>query len=312
MSKKTISTLNGTLRIINLGYRCSSETCDHVETVYRSAEADNMSMKYLTFGMDVLTYIGQLRYKEHKTRGEICEELFNRNIMTSERNVQKLYERYNVLLRASAQEHAKNKLKDVVKEHGGIVLSMDGVQPEKGNETLYVIREVLSGTIISAENVKSSSTEELKALIRPVIEMNLPILGFVSDGQRTIRKAIEELKPEVPYQYCQYHYLKDITKPVEDVDRKLKTGVKKSLRGIRDIERKAAEQESLEAEVVQDYTAALRSILLEDGKPPLDLPGMKVYKRTMAIHQSLEKTLGKKGDSFTETSIQNSRKNKEV
>lgn len=76
VSKKTISTLNGTLRIINLCYRCSSETCDHVETVYRSAEADNMSMKYHT-------YIGQLRYKEHKTRGKICEELFNRNIMTS-------------------------------------------------------------------------------------------------------------------------------------------------------------------------------------------------------------------------------------
>ena len=32
---------------------------------------------------------------------------------------------------------------------------MDGVQPEKGNETLYVIRELLSGTIVAAKNVKS-------------------------------------------------------------------------------------------------------------------------------------------------------------
>ncbi|CQR55050.1 hypothetical protein [Paenibacillus riograndensis] len=42
--------------------------------------------------------------------------------------------------------------------------------------------------------------------------------------------AMSSLWPEVPYQYCQYHYLKDIAKPVMDLDRKLKTGIKKNLR----------------------------------------------------------------------------------
>ncbi|MEW9673699.1 hypothetical protein ABLT31_33420 [Ammoniphilus sp. 3BR4] len=48
-------------------------------------------MKYVTFGMDVLALIGQLRFKEHKHRGEIAEELLHRGIKTSERNVQKLF-----------------------------------------------------------------------------------------------------------------------------------------------------------------------------------------------------------------------------
>ncbi|WP_077718388.1 hypothetical protein [Novibacillus thermophilus] len=90
------------------------------------------------------------------------------------------------------------------------------------------------------------------------------------------------MEPDAPYQYCQYHYLKDITKPVEEKDRKLKTSVKKSLRGIRQIERQVAEQESLEAEVDQDYAAAIRSVLLEDGKPPLDLSGVRTGHKRFA------------------------------
>lgn len=37
---------------------------------------------------------------------------------------------------------------------------MTRVQPEKGNETLYVIREVFSGIILAAKNLKSNSAEE--------------------------------------------------------------------------------------------------------------------------------------------------------
>ncbi|MEW9673698.1 hypothetical protein [Ammoniphilus sp. 3BR4] len=145
-----------------------------------------------------------------------------------------------------------------------------------------MIREVLSGTVVAAKNVKSSSTTELKEFIQPVLDLGFPILGFVSDGQLSIRKAIKELRPNLPYQYCQYHYLKDIAKPVVDKDRKLKTSIKKDLRGIRAVEKKANTLETL-----------------EDGKAPLDLPGMKVYERTKEIQDSLEKCLVKKGLSST-------------
>ncbi len=43
------------------------------------------------------------------------------------------------MLRASVTDHIKQTLNQVAKEHGGIMISMDGVQPKKGNETLYVI-----------------------------------------------------------------------------------------------------------------------------------------------------------------------------
>lgn len=295
VSRKTISTLDGVKTIVNMGYRCVNSECEKASTVFRSAQAEHLSIKHITYGIDVLAFVGELRFKEHKTRNEIMNILNERGVVVSERHVQKLYERYTVLLRASAEENAKPTLKKIVETHGGIILSMDGVQPEKGNETLYVIREVLSGTILAAKNVTSSSTEELMEFIKPVIDYGFPILGFVSDGQKSIRLAFEKLSPETPYQYCQFHYLKDIAKPVVDKDRKLKTNIKKKLRGIRPIEKKAIKEETVESETTLAYAAAIRSVLLEDGCPPLELPGVKVYEQTKLIQESLEKCLVKKG-----------------
>lgn len=293
--KKNIATLSGVIQVWSMAYVCSNSNCAYPKTYYRSAEADSLCMKHTSYGFDVLALVGQLRFKHHMTIAEITQELNERGVATSERNSQRLYERYVTLLRSSVTDHVKSVLKQVAEEHGGIMISMDGVQPEKGNETLYVIREVFSGTILVAKSVKSSSSEELKELIQPVIDLGFRIIGIVTDGQQSIRLAMESLLPEVPYQYCQYHYLKDIAKPVVELDRKLKTGIKKSLRGIRDIERKLDKDESPENEVVKDYLAAIRSVLLEDGNPPLDLPGVRIYENAQAIQTSLQNCLDKKG-----------------
>jgi len=303
--KKNISTLNGVIQVWSMAYACTNANCEFQNTYYKSAEADSLAMKHTSYGFDVLALVGQLRFKHHMTIAEITEELTGRGIATSERNSQRLYERYLTLLRSSVTGHVKEELKQVVEMHGGIMISMDGVQPEKGNETLYVVREVFSGTILVAKSVKSSSAEELKDLIQPVIDLGFPIIGIVTDGQQSIRMAMESLLPNVPYQYCQYHYLKDIAKPIVDLDRKLKTGIKKSLRGIREIERKLEKSTPEESEVVKDYLAAVRSLLLEDGNPPLDLPGVRIYETADVIQASLQSCLDKKGALATSKCFQN-------
>ena len=156
------------------------------------------------------------------------------------------------------------------------MLSIDGVQPEKGNEVLYVLREVFSGTILGAISLKSSAAEELAAFIRPITEWGFAIIGVVSDGQPSIRKAMETVLPDVPYQYYQFHCLKDIAKPA-DLDRQLKTDIKKKLRGIRDIEKKLQDKDDPKSQIAKGYIAAARSVLEEDGCTPLDLPGLRIF-----------------------------------
>jgi hypothetical protein len=57
-------------------------------------------------------------------------------------------------------------------------------------------------------HVKSILAEvtEQNGGFQPIIDLGYPIVGIVSDGQQSIRLAMETLLPEVPYQYCQYHY----------------------------------------------------------------------------------------------------------
>lgn len=328
---KKISTLNGVIYAWSMAYACPNENCSHTGVTYKSAEAEALSMKHSSYGYDVLCLVGELRFKQHRTCKEIADALNERGIITSERYAQTLYERYQTLLAASLDDHVRNILAETTAQNGGIILSMDGVQPEKGNEMLYVIREVFSGTILAAQNMKSGAAAELRTLIDPIIEMGYPIVGIVSDGQVSIRQAFESLLPDVPYQYCQYHYLKDIAKPVVDADRKLKMELKKSMRGLRDVERKieqvekkiteasqanaTAEHDSLsatpeaavykEAQVAKGYVAAVRALLLEDGEPPLELPGMLIYERAQAIQASLQRCLTKKRASSPSGSSQN-------
>ena len=44
--KKNISTLQGVIRVWSIGYRCSNTECTYRTTVYRSAEAEMLSMKH--------------------------------------------------------------------------------------------------------------------------------------------------------------------------------------------------------------------------------------------------------------------------
>ncbi|MDF2683605.1 MAG: hypothetical protein K0R47_4795 [Brevibacillus sp.] len=317
--KKKISTLTGVIHAWSMAYLCPNANCTHAGVAYKSAEAEMLSMKHSSYGYDVLCLVGELRFKQHRTCKEIADLLNARGIATSERYAQTLYERYQTLLAASLDDYVRQSLAETTAQNGGIILSMDGVQPEKGNEMLYVIREVFSGAILAAQNMKSGAAAELRTLIEPIIEMGFPIVGIVSDGQVSIRQAFETLLPDVPYQYCQYHYLKDIAKPVVDADRKLKMELKKGMRGLRDVERKIeqAEKKAMktaqtsegegsdvshteaqavvsEAQVAKGYVAAVRALLLEDGEPPLELPGMLIYERAQAIQASLARCLTKK------------------
>jgi hypothetical protein len=327
--EKNINTLNEVIHAWSMAYKCKNSECPKVGVSYKSAEAEMLSMKHSSYGYDVLCLVGELRFKRHMTITEIMEDLHERGVVVSERYTQTLYERYQTLLSASLDDHVKQVLKEVTGLNGGIILSMDAVQPERGNETLYVIREVFSGTVIAAKNMKSGASEELQTLIKPIINLGYPIVGIVSDGQHSIRLAFETLLPDVPYQYCQYHYLKDIAKPVVDADRRLKKELKKSMRGIREIERKIEQAENKstdalefegdqpstglngspkewqEAQVARGYIAAVRALLLEDGEPPLELPGMMIYERAQAIQASLQRCLDKKGALATPKRYQN-------
>jgi hypothetical protein len=157
------------------------------------------------------------------------------------------------------------------------------------------VRDVLSGAILCARSLLSSSSAELQALIEEVAAaLPVPVAAVLSDGQNSLRNAVAAALPDVPHQLCQFHYLREAARPLWEADRHAKKELKKHVRDVRGIERAAERQPDAASEVVLGYCSAVRSALTDDARPPLAFAGLRLAERLGDIQASLAR-LGKKG-----------------
>jgi len=91
--------------------------------------------------------VGHLRLSEHKTVDEVHRQLMQRLAPLAQsllhREILFLFEAYTALLRAGTEVHQDEERKEQVRKNNGLVLSIDGIEPDRGNETLYLVRDVL-------------------------------------------------------------------------------------------------------------------------------------------------------------------------
>ena len=138
----------------------------------------------------------------------------------SRREILSLFDAYCTLLRAGTQAKEDEEWMEQVQQNGGIIVSIDGIQPDRGNETVYVVRDALTGRVLAAENVTASETAVMKAILAQVKLLDVPVLGTISDAQESLLQALEQLWPEVPHHMCQFHAFQDASRPAYEVDRK--------------------------------------------------------------------------------------------
>ena len=100
-----------------------------------------------------------------------------------------------------------------------MILTIDGMQPDVGHELLWIIRDCLSGEVLLARTLLSSTRGDLAALLSEVKEqlehLEVPVKGVISDGQQTIRQAVARCLPAVPHQLCHFHYLDEAADPIQ-------------------------------------------------------------------------------------------------
>ena len=238
-------TLDGVIRLTLTIRRCPNPACSRFLRPYRPEAEPHFALPYHEFGLDVMALVGRLRYAEHRSIPEIHRELTRRGIVVAPRTVTNLLDRYDEL-RALATADPQ-RLGPLLRPQGRVILAIDGLQPDVGHEVLWVLRDCLSGEILLARSLLSSTAKDLAGLITEVRRaLPVPITGAVSDGQESIRNAVDQALKGVPHQLCHFHYLREAAKPIYEADRHAKKELKKRVRGIRTIERaaeKAAEGE---------------------------------------------------------------------
>jgi hypothetical protein len=292
---RTVRTLAGVIRLRLKIRRCYNGECERVGYVYRPEAEGKWALPQHEFGLDVMALAGALRYQEHRSVPEIHHSLRQQGICVGQRSVSHLIERYDELLALGLT--GKQRLQEIVRGHKQVILAIDGMQPDVGHEVLWVIRECLTGEILLARTLLSARSEDLAVLLREVKEaVGVPIAGVLSDGQQSIRKAVEVALPGVAHGLCHFHYLREATKAIYAADRHAKKELKKQVRGVRAIERSVTNNDDDPvSKTVQGYCLAVRSALTDDGRPPLETSGLKLRSRLTLIEQSLER-VAQKGD----------------
>jgi hypothetical protein len=297
-NRRTVVTLAGCTRLNLAIRRCHHPGCERRLRPYRPEGEGRIALPKHEFGLDVIALVGALRYAEHRSVPEIHRALRARDVGVSQRTVTNLLDRYDELLAVALTDD--RRLRKLLADQGRVVLAIDGLQPDVGHEVLWVLRDCLSGEVLLARSLLSARQEDLATLLRQVRDaVGVPVVGVVSDGQQSIRKAVAQALPGVPHQLCQFHYLREAARPIYEADRHAKKELKKKVRAVRGIERSVEGRDDPQAEVIRGYCSAVRSALTDDGRPPLQASGLRLHDRLQAVADSLERVEEKGGAGAT-------------
>jgi len=199
---RTLMTFRGLVHLTLVVRRCRNQECDLYHLPYRAEEEGAWALPHGEFGLDIITVVGQLRYGEHRSIPEIHQRLVQRGVSIGKpdrhrtaRNATKNWSHCTWQMRSGSRPGSR--------EPRQVLLAIDGMQPDVGHEVLWIIRDCLSGEVLLARSLLSSTRGDLAILLGEVKEaVPVPIRGVISDGQQTIRQAVERCLPEVPHQLC--------------------------------------------------------------------------------------------------------------
>ncbi len=204
LTRRIVIRLDGVIKLNHAGYRCPDVECPGHQRTYRSPVADSLALPYFTFGLDIVLLVGRLHLGKHQTVDEVYEELLEQleplGVTISRREILYLFEAYCTLLRASSEAKDDQQWLSQVQKNGGIIVSVDGIQPEKGNETVYLVRDALTGRVLAAENVTSSETAVMKALLAPVVALEVRVLGTITDARKKLQPKVREVRKQLKKQ----------------------------------------------------------------------------------------------------------------
>jgi len=237
-------TLAGPTQVVNRLVRCPDPTCDSRGQTFSPEAALSISMPRWCMGWDVLCWLGHRRFARHWSVPQLRAELQDTyHIRLSDDALASYLGRYQTMLAARQQD--PERLADDYRDIASLVLTIDGLQPEKGQETFSVVRELRRKRVWFAEPLLSSATQEVQRVIvlaRQWAErLAKPVGGWMSDKQDAFVQAIGMEFPNTPHRYCHNHFLRDVAQPVLELDSQTKVKMRRKVRGLRTIERRVLE-----------------------------------------------------------------------
>jgi hypothetical protein len=174
---------------------------------YKPLEDVRFVLPRMTFGTDVVVEVGERQLRDGTSLRTIGRDLNERGVPIDQTHVGELLRAYVALTKLARGDD--RALRERLLAQGGVILSADGVQYDERSPVLYMVWDVLSGQPLFGERKTFKGKDDLVPLFERVKGLDVPVLGIVSDKEKGLFPAVLEVFPDVPYQVCQNHFLKN-------------------------------------------------------------------------------------------------------
>lgn len=318
---KTVQMLDRVLSVASRPGRCPHATCVGSCLRLLSAAGQRIAPAGSTYGYDVVVRIGWWRQEARATYREIHANLASQ-VRISESHVGYLYQQVSLPLLACHERQHRDRLAQIAKQQGGLIVALDGLAPQGGEPQIWFIRELSSGVTLRSGWLCQQDQPTFEAFLEPLKHLAWPILAVLSDKQTGLVPAVATVLPHSRHQFCQAHYLRNLAEPLAEVDAAFKGALRKTVREqvgdlIRQEPRTApghpgvltvtgllpslldkptvpachspmprdtlTEPESTADEVITQLARHTRYLLTLKGRPPFRLAGIETYERLQNV-----------------------------
>ncbi len=210
------------LRVVHK--KCVNEECIACSSKrdFYNPSLDLYMLPKKKYAMDVVLLIGHLIQQEHYTEEEVVTYLLEEHGITISQPSVNNYKRIALALGEALIRGNEEKIKKGLDELPVRVYSIDGLSSNR-SRTLFVIRDVISGTILGSALLDRHDAETIHEFMEAVFQRFGPPDYMVGDGERGLLAAVREYYSDIPYQYCQRHFLNNMGKALmEDLHKALK------------------------------------------------------------------------------------------
>jgi hypothetical protein len=302
---------------------CPDRSCVGFRVAVGQEAEMAVALPYWSVTWEVFAWMGHRRFSRHWSVPQILAELEDRfHIEVSADWIEDYLRCYQAMV--AARESDVDEWKVDYEGVEDVILTIDGLQPEKGHETLYVVRELRAKRVWFAQPLLSSSTQEVRRLFERAAQMAMrlgkQVRCWMSDKQDAFVKGVAKVFPGVPHRYCANHFLRDVAKPILEADSHAKVQMRRKVRGLREIEKRLLQEGAADAEseqtcpcneqvdpspqvestnvqdtetqaerrqIVLDLCAAVRGILNDDQGGPLHPPGLRMSEALEQVAQCI-------------------------
>ncbi len=290
-SKHDYQDFVGMVREIRYQYRCMNPSCKMAGIYFNPAPANVLPFKQ--FSLDVWKWIArEAKIFKQKPSEIVYRAKVEHGISISEGTVRNIIDEVDVLISGKIDK----KTKEVIKKQKLILLALDGQDPEKGGPSLWMFTDVVSNRVLAIDILDSASNDVLHGIVSNIEqEFGVPIVGFISDKQKSIVKMHDDFYPDIPHQYCQFHFMANLWGHLEARDDNVNKELGKVVNGLyissivktKKVNIEGAGKVSV-SEHFKSIASDLKKIISHRTKKFDKLRGIASYKNLLSYTQDIE------------------------